>query len=116
MHTVSCIDDIQLTKKNERVYEVQLTLIDDSNLQMTALTQRMREEIHATEWHRMSQLMLQVVDFNGAEQLCMELFKDTSDETNRRYNKQYFKIDETRMRRMRCLELRASVSDAVRVM
>ena len=45
MHTVFRIDDIQQTKENKQIYEVQLTLTDDNDPQLTRLTQRMRKEI-----------------------------------------------------------------------
>ena len=83
MHTVFRIDDIQQTREIKQIYEVELTLTGDNDPQLTGLTQRMREEIQGSGWHRMGQLMLKVGDFNGAEQLYMELIKDTSDEQNR---------------------------------
>ena len=83
MHTVFRIDDIQQTNENKQIYQVQLTLTDDNDQQLNRLTQQMREEIGGVEWHRMGQLMINVGDFNGAEQLYMELINDTSDEQNR---------------------------------
>ena len=45
MHTVFRIENIQQMKEKKRVYEVQLTLTDDNDPQLTELTQRMREEL-----------------------------------------------------------------------
>ena len=64
VHTVFHIEDIQQTKENKRVYEVQLTLTNYNDSQLTGLTQRMREDVRGVGWHRMGQLMLQVSDFN----------------------------------------------------
>ena len=45
MHTIFRIENIQQMKDKERIYEVQLTLTDDNDPQLTGLTQRMREEL-----------------------------------------------------------------------
>ena len=83
MHAVFRVENIQQMKDKKRIYEVQLTLTDDNDPQLTGLTQRMREELVGVGWHRMGQLMLKVGDFNGAEQLYMELLKNTDNERTR---------------------------------
>ena len=87
MHTIFRIETIQLMKDKKRIYEVQLTLIDDNDPQLTGLTQRMREQLKGSRWHRMGQLMLRVGGFNGAEQVYMELLKSTN---NKRTRSLYF--------------------------
>ena len=79
MHTVFRIETIQQMDKTP-IYEVQLTLTDDNDPQLTGLTQQMREELKGSGWHRMGELMLRVGDFNGAEQLYIELLKNTDNE------------------------------------
>ena len=45
MHTIFRIETIQQIKDKKRVYEVQLTLTDDNDPQLTGLTHRMREQL-----------------------------------------------------------------------
>ena len=80
MNAVFRIDEITQDVEHERLYEVKLTLTNDNDPQLSILKQRMREELKGVGWHRMGQLMLQVGDFNAAEQLYMELLKNTNDE------------------------------------
>ena len=83
MHTVFRIEDIQQMEEKKRIHEVKLTLTDDNDPQLSELTQRMRKELEGVGWHRMGILMLKVGDFNGAEQLYMELLKNTDNERTR---------------------------------
>ena len=82
MHTVFRIDEITHNVEDQSRYEVKLTLTDQKDPQLTGLTQRMREELTGSGWHRMGQLMLRVGQFNAAEQLYTELLKNTDDERN----------------------------------
>ena len=45
MHTNFRIGNIQLMNDEKRIYEVQLTLTDDNDPQLTGFTHRMREEL-----------------------------------------------------------------------
>ena len=45
MHTIFRIENIQQMKDEKRIYEVQLTLTDDNDPQLTGLTQQMRKEL-----------------------------------------------------------------------
>ena len=45
MHKIFCIENIQQMKDEKRIYEVQLTLTNDNDPQLTGLTHRMREEL-----------------------------------------------------------------------
>ena len=80
MHTIFRIGNITQDLEHQRLYEVELTLTDESDQQLSGLTQYMRQELTGVGWHRMGQLMLQVGDFNGAEQLYMELLENTDNE------------------------------------
>ena len=83
MHTVFRIGEIAQDIEHQSLYKIELTLTDENDPQLTGLTQRMREELRGAGWHRMGQLMLRVGDFNGAEQLYMELLKNTDNERTR---------------------------------
>ena len=45
MHRIFRIENIQQMKDEKRIYEVQLTLTDDNDPQLTGLTQQMRKEV-----------------------------------------------------------------------
>ncbi|CAF4185574.1 unnamed protein product, partial [Rotaria sp. Silwood2] len=82
MHTVFRVGDIKQTTNNNRLWEVQLTLTDDNDPQLSTLTKQMKEEIDGTEWHRMGKLMLKVGHPNHAEELYNELLKNSSSDTD----------------------------------
>ena len=77
MHTVFRIGEITQDIEHRSLYKIELTLTDENDPQLSGLTQRMRKEVGGSGWHRMGELMLKVGDFNGAEQLYMELLKNT---------------------------------------
>ena len=83
MHAVFRIGEITQDVEDPTCYEVELTLTDDNDPKLSGLTQYMRQELKAVGWHRMGELMLKVGDFNGAEQLYMELLKNTDNEQTR---------------------------------
>ncbi|CAF1330574.1 unnamed protein product, partial [Rotaria magnacalcarata] len=77
--------------------EVQLTITDDNDPQLSTLTNRIREEIGGTGWHRMGKLMLQVGHFDQAEELYQELLKNASTDSERAliyHQLGYLKIDQ----------------------
>ena len=80
MHTVFRIGEITQDVQHQNHYKVELTLTDENDPQLTGLTHRMREELAESGWHQMGRLMLQVGDFNGAEQLYMEFLNNTDNE------------------------------------
>ena len=80
MHAVLRIGKITRDVQHQSLYEVELTLTDENDPQLTGLRQRMCEELKGVGWHRMGQIMLQMGDFNGAEQLYMELLQNTDNE------------------------------------
>ncbi|CAF5205817.1 unnamed protein product, partial [Rotaria magnacalcarata] len=75
MHTVFRIVEITQTPSNSRLWEVQLTITDESDPQLAGLTDYIKEEIDDEGWYRMGKLMLKVGHFDQAEELYNELLK-----------------------------------------
>ncbi|CAF4947234.1 unnamed protein product, partial [Rotaria socialis] len=80
MHTVFRVGEIKQTTENSRLWEVQLTITDESDPQLAGLTDRIKEEIDGRGWQRMGKLMLQVGHFDQAEELYNELLENASDD------------------------------------
>ncbi|CAF5209501.1 unnamed protein product, partial [Rotaria magnacalcarata] len=78
MHTVFRVVEIQRMAKNNRLWEVQLTITDDNDPQLSTLNNRIKQEINGTGWHRMGKLMLKVGHLDQAEELYQELLKNAS--------------------------------------
>ncbi|CAM4808793.1 unnamed protein product [Rotaria magnacalcarata] len=79
MHTVFRVREITRTDKNNRLWEVQLTITGDSDPQLAALTDCIKEEVQGSSgWYRMGKLMLKVGHFKQAEEFYNELLKNTS--------------------------------------
>ncbi|CAF4868246.1 unnamed protein product, partial [Rotaria socialis] len=53
MHTVFRVGEIKQTPENSRLWEVQLTITDESDPQLAGLTDRIKEEISGRGWQRM---------------------------------------------------------------
>ncbi|CAF4279800.1 unnamed protein product [Rotaria magnacalcarata] len=86
MHTVFRVVEMKQTAKNNRLWEVQLTITDDNDPQLSTLTNRIKEEVRGTTgWHRMGQLMLKVGHFDQAEELYQELLKNASTDSDRAF-------------------------------
>ncbi|CAF3016766.1 unnamed protein product [Rotaria socialis] len=85
MHTVFRIDEITQTPSNSRLWEVQLTITDESDPQLSTLTNRIKEEVSGERWYRMGKLMLKVGHFDQAEELYDELLKGASDDSDRAF-------------------------------
>ena len=83
MHTVFRIGEITQYIEHQSLYEVELTLTDENDPQLSGLTQYIRQELTGVGWNRMGRLMLKVGNFNGAEQLYMELLKSTDNERDK---------------------------------
>ncbi|CAF2097341.1 unnamed protein product [Rotaria magnacalcarata] len=83
MHTVFRVVEIKQTAKNNRLWEVHLTITDDNDPQLSTLTNCIKEEIRgSTGWHRMGQLMIKVGHFDLAEELYQELLKNASTDSD----------------------------------
>ncbi|CAF3692473.1 unnamed protein product [Rotaria socialis] len=80
MHTVFRVGEIKQTAENSRLWEVQLTITDESDPQLAGLTDCIKDEINGEGWYRMGQLMLKVGHFDQAEELYNELLENASDD------------------------------------
>ncbi|CAF4564716.1 unnamed protein product [Rotaria socialis] len=85
MHTVFRVGEIKQMAENSRLWEVQLTITDESDPQLAALTDHVKQEICSEGWYQMGQLMLQVGHFAQAEELYKELLANASDDSDRAY-------------------------------
>ncbi|CAF4546862.1 unnamed protein product, partial [Rotaria socialis] len=86
MHTVFRVVEIKQTHKNNRLWEVHLTITDENDPQLSTLTNRIKEEVRgSTGWYRMGKLMLQLGHFNQAEELYNELLKNASTDSDRAF-------------------------------
>ncbi|CAM4986027.1 unnamed protein product [Rotaria socialis] len=83
MHTVFRVVEIKQTPKNNRLWEVHLTITDDNDPQLSTLTNRIKQEINGEGWDRMGKLMLKVGHFNQAQELYNELLENASIDSNR---------------------------------
>ncbi|CAF4656528.1 unnamed protein product, partial [Rotaria magnacalcarata] len=80
------IVEITQTPDNSRLWEVQLTITDESDPQLAGLTDYIKEEVQGSNgWYRMGQLMLQVGHFDQAEELYNELLQGASDDSDRAF-------------------------------
>ncbi|CAF2155374.1 unnamed protein product [Rotaria magnacalcarata] len=83
MHTVFRVVDIKQTIENSRLWEVELAITGDSDPQLAALTDRIKQEITgSTGWHRLGDLMLIVGHFSQSEELYNELLQNASSDNN----------------------------------
>ncbi|CAF5065875.1 unnamed protein product, partial [Rotaria magnacalcarata] len=73
--------EMKQTAKNNRLWEVQLTITDDNDPQLSTLTNRIKEEIDGEGWYRMGKLMLKVGHLDQADELYQELLKNASTDT-----------------------------------
>ncbi|CAF3667825.1 unnamed protein product, partial [Rotaria socialis] len=82
MHTVFRIGEIKQTPENSRLWEVQLTITDESYQQLAGLTGRLKQEISAEGWYRMGKLTLHLGHFDKAEELYNELLENAPDDSD----------------------------------
>ncbi|CAF3998677.1 unnamed protein product, partial [Rotaria magnacalcarata] len=83
MHSVFRIVEITQTPSNSRLWEIQLTITDESDPQLSTLTNRIKDEIDGRGWHRLGYLLLEVGHFDQAEELYNELLENASDDSDR---------------------------------
>lgn len=57
---------------NNRLWQVDLTLTSDNDLQLQSLTEHIREETFSYEegWYRLSNLLIKLDQFDEAQQIC----------------------------------------------
>ncbi|CAF1456131.1 unnamed protein product [Adineta steineri] len=97
MHAVFRVNAIKQMDNNDQLYQVELQLTSDDDQQLRILTDRIREEASGTEWQRLAKLLLEIGQFNKAEELYNVLLEETSDEGEKAgyYNHLgYLKIDQ----------------------
>jgi len=86
MHSVFRIG---LTKKlddNDRIWEVELMLTSENDLELHALAENMREKTRApTGWHRLGQLMIVLKKHDEAKQLYELLMREANEQTEKAY-------------------------------
>jgi tetratricopeptide (TPR) repeat protein len=86
MHTVFRIGEITKIDKNSSLYQVELKLTSDDDEQLRFLTQSIREESGGgTGWQRMGTLLLNIGQFDKAEDLFKVLLEETSNEGEKVY-------------------------------
>ncbi|CAM4921913.1 unnamed protein product [Rotaria socialis] len=79
MNTMFLVKEIKKSAKNNHLWEVALTLIDVNDPQLAALTHRMREHLsESTGWQRLGDWLLNVGQYQQAEELYIGLLKNSS--------------------------------------
>ncbi|CAF2064308.1 unnamed protein product [Rotaria magnacalcarata] len=86
MHTVFRICEIEQINNEARVWIVKLTLTKDNDPQLSALTERIREETEGvTGWHRLGELLIRLARHDKAEEIYMTLLNVESVEYDKAY-------------------------------
>ena len=81
MHSVFRINDIQALGEKDRLYQVNLTLTSDSDLDLRALSARFKEEMEgSTGWFGLGELLLKMGESKKAEQVYEILLGETTNE------------------------------------
>jgi tetratricopeptide (TPR) repeat protein len=83
MHTVFRIDDIQAMGEDDRLFRVDLTLTDDNESELRALTDRVREESLGTGWYRLGSLLRTMGQFEKSEQVYQMMLNQTTNESDK---------------------------------
>ncbi|CAF5061378.1 unnamed protein product, partial [Rotaria sp. Silwood1] len=83
MHTVFRIGEVRKIDNNRALYQVDLQLTSDDDPQLRELTDFIRKEVSGTGWRRMGKLLLQIGQFDKAEELYMALLEQASDDSDR---------------------------------
>ncbi|CAF5147160.1 unnamed protein product, partial [Rotaria sp. Silwood1] len=83
MHTVFRIGEVRKLDNNRALYQVDLQLTSDDDPQLRELTDFIRKEVDGTGWYRMGQLLLQIGQFDKAEELYLALLEQASDDSDR---------------------------------
>jgi tetratricopeptide (TPR) repeat protein len=77
MHSIFRIGEI--SRLENRVWQVELILTADTDPQLSILTKRIRREVAgSTGWHRLGKLLIKTGSFNKAEEVYRMLLKKTS--------------------------------------
>ncbi|CAF1239386.1 unnamed protein product [Adineta steineri] len=86
MHTVFRLVAMKQMDNNSQLYQVELQLTSDDDQQLRLLTDRLREEAGGgTAWQRLGGLLIEIGQFNKAEELYNVLLEQTSDESEKQH-------------------------------
>jgi tetratricopeptide (TPR) repeat protein len=81
MYSIFRIGQVKQIDNNDRLWQVDLTLTGDNDPQLHALTERGRDEIKgSTPWLRLGDLMINLAQYNKAEDLLKILLPQATDE------------------------------------
>jgi tetratricopeptide (TPR) repeat protein len=84
MHSVFRIGQVKQIDKNDRLWQVDLTLTSENDPQLHTLTKCMQEETaESTGWLRLGRLMIKLSHFDKAEELYEILLKQTTYEVEK---------------------------------
>jgi tetratricopeptide (TPR) repeat protein len=85
MHTVFRIRDIKPLDTNNNLFEVKLTLTNDTDKNLCMLGNRIREETSASTngWYRLSRLLLEMGKIDEAQEMNNVLLEQTSNDTEK---------------------------------
>jgi tetratricopeptide (TPR) repeat protein/arsenate reductase-like glutaredoxin family protein len=91
MHSVFRICDIKSRDENNRLYQVNLTLTNDNDKDLSALATRIEEDMQGSiGWDRLGQLLLKMRLSKKAEQVYEILLKQATDDIEKAYS--YFRL------------------------
>ncbi|CAF5020517.1 unnamed protein product, partial [Rotaria sp. Silwood1] len=85
MHTVFRIGEVRKIDNNPALCQVDLKLTSDDDPQLRELTDFIRKEVSGTGWRRMGKLLLQIGQFDKAEELYIALLEQASDDSDTAY-------------------------------
>jgi tetratricopeptide (TPR) repeat protein len=82
MHTIFRIDEIkQIDDDDERLWQVELSLMANDDQQLHALTERIRKDTSGpTGWHRLGGFLVKLTEFHKAEQVYEVMLTRASDD------------------------------------
>jgi tetratricopeptide (TPR) repeat protein len=84
MHSIFRIGQAKQIDKNNRLWQVDLTLTSDNDPQLHALTKCISDDTNEpTGWLRLGKLMIKLAQFNKAEELYEILLEQTTDESKK---------------------------------
>ncbi|CAF1428831.1 unnamed protein product [Adineta steineri] len=85
MHTIFRIGDIKSMDGNNQLYQVNLSLTNDNDQDLCALTDQIREETfpNSRGWYRLGQLLFKMAQFNKAQEVYEVLLLQTTNESDK---------------------------------
>jgi tetratricopeptide (TPR) repeat protein len=84
MHSVFRIGQVKQIDENNRLWEVDLTLTSDTDPQLHALTESVKDETKgSTGWLRLGKLMVKLAQYTKAQDLYEILLKQETNETDK---------------------------------